>query len=177
MDICGCSWPNLQDYWYFSHFCILKCGIHTHLRVGKVRFSGERCLVLVFYTCGIDCGCVQGLHDAIKKFSGFFFFSVLVMYCTFSKPWCNSGFFSADESCFSLWLYLCSEPSVLFLGFLIVPLVSIWPVLVIRSGPCVKMNAPCLIHLSNRYSDQLNLRVDLILTKQDYSRRQHGPVR
>lgn len=39
-------------------------------------------------------------------------------------------------------------------------------------GLCVKMNASCKINLTNRYSDQLNLRTDLILTKQDYSRRQ-----
>lgn len=39
------------------------------------------------------------------------------------------------------------------------------------------MNASCMIHLSNWYSDQLNLRAGLILTEQDYSRRQRSLVR
>lgn len=66
----------------------------------------------------------------------------------------------------SVTLYHCGMLTSVFLDLLIV---SVAGSLRIHSGLCVKMNASCMIHLSNRYSDQLNLRTGLILTKQDHS--------
>lgn len=57
-----------------------------------------------------------------------------------------------------------------FLDLFVVSVVVNPHVLVIHWGLFVKMNDSCTIHLSNRYSDRLNLCAGLILAKQDYSR-------
>lgn len=78
--------------------------------------------------------------------------------------------FRTSKLIISVTLYRCGVLTSVFLDWLIVSVAGSPHILVIHSGLCVKVNASCMIHLSNRYSDQLNLRAGLILTKQDYSR-------
>lgn len=95
--------------------------------------------------------------------------SVLLVYNVYINIDASLIPFFTSKLFISVTRYRCDVLSSVFLDFLIVSVAGSPHILVIHSGLCVKMNDSCMIHPSNRYSDQLNLRAGLILTKQDYS--------